>query len=160
MKTAFTKADKFFIKECSRILGESELGQKYFVNSNGKYIGAELLKEGFENDDIYVTIHENGNEVIAFSWILKRGIFNWFPFLHVMVVSKPYRCKGYGKEHLKNFEQLCIHEYKADKGFLMVADSNTYAKNLYLNMGYKIVGTIPSLLIEGINEVLMYKEIF
>lgn len=144
---------------CSEILKQTELGMNYFINSKGQYIGKELLKEGFDKNEIYISKINSSQEIIGFCWIQSRGIFNWFPFLHVLVVSVKYQGMGYGKKHMEHFEELCNKVYKADKAFLIVAEDNEIAKNLYNQLEYKEIGRIPSLLIEGIDEILMFKTI-
>lgn len=153
------RARKELLKECSKILEDSELGQKYFLDSSGKYIGEKLLSEGFENSEVYVSLNDNQqSQVIGFSWIQERGIFNWFPFLHVVAIASSFQGQGYGKLHMKHFEKICIHDFKADKGFLMVGQYNAKAIKLYKDLGYEVVGNVPNLFVNGINETLMYKE--
>ena len=77
----FLKAEKKHLESCSQILENTKLGRLYFLDGNGQYIGHSLLLEGFQNDDIYVSYDkEHPSDIIGFSWIQKRGIFNWFPF--------------------------------------------------------------------------------
>jgi ribosomal protein S18 acetylase RimI-like enzyme len=45
------------------------------------------------------------------------------------------------------------------KVFLVVADFNPRAKQLYQRIGYKEVGKIPNLYKNGITEYLMMKEL-
>lgn len=150
------RANIDYLTICSDILKDSELGMKYFINANGEYIGKELLKEGFDNNEIYVSVTEDGSS-LGFSWIQERGIFHWFPFLHVVAVDKEHRGNGYGTLHLKHFEKMCVTEFEAHKSFLMVGDYNEKAIELYKHLGYKQVGNIPDLFVKGINEILMYK---
>lgn len=147
------------LQRCSKILEQSELGQKYFVNSNGEFICKELLKEGFDNNEIHISKINDSSEIIGFSWIQPRGMFHWFPFLHVVVISKKYQGMGYGRRHMEHFESLCSKEYKVDKAFLIVSEDNERAIGLYQHLGYKNIGNIPSLFIKDIDEVLMYKDI-
>ncbi len=158
-KTSIKLATMRSLEECSAILEESDLGQKYFVNNKGDYIGRELLEEGFNNNEISVLQVGEDSETVGFSWIQARGIFHWFPFLHVVAVSKKYRKLGYGSMLMEHFESLCRTDYKSDKAFLVVANKNIIAKGLYQRLGYKEVGSIPNLYIENADEVLMYKEI-
>ena len=156
---SFLKADERHLTECSEILKNTILGQKYFLDANGKYIGKKLLKEGFEKKEIYVSYSEkNKNQIIGFSWIQPRGIFNWFPYLHVVAIDKKNQGKGYGKKHMTHFECLCKEVYKASKGFLVVGKYNTKAIELYKRIGYQVVGSLPSLFATGLDELFMYKE--
>lgn len=152
-------ASEKYLKECSKILESSVLGQKYFVDRTGDYVGERLLKEGFENNEVYVSVmNEEQPQVIGFSWIQERGIFNWFPFLHVVAIAPSHRGHGYGKVHMKHFEKMCINEFKSHKGFLMVGEYNDKAIKLYSNQGYNVIGKVPNLFVNGIDEILMYKQ--
>lgn len=154
------KASKMNLQACSEILKDSHLGQKYFINSNGSYIGKKLLEEGFENDEIYISRYKNSSsKIVGFSWIQERGIFNWFPFLHVIAVSRQHRGMGYGKFHLEHFDHLCRTSFETDKGFLMVGEYNKKAIELYKRSGYKLIGKVPSLFLKEIDELLFYKDI-
>lgn len=144
---------------CSDILEQTELGQKYFINNTGNYIGKELLKEGFDKNEIYISKAKESSQITGFSWIQPRGMFHWFPFLHVVAISKHYEGMGYGKMHMKHFESLSSNEHKSDKVFLMVSQDNDRAISLYKHLEYKVIGHVPSLFIKDIGEVLMYKDI-
>lgn len=158
-KIIFLKASKGHLTECSEILENTTLGQKYFLDSNGKYIGKKLLAEGFEKGEIYISYCEkNKNQIIGFSWIQARGIFNWFPYLHIVAISKENQGKGYGKKHMAHFESMCQEVFKASKGFLVVGKYNTKAIALYKKIGYQVVGDLPNLFVNGLDEVFMYKD--
>lgn len=155
----FSKAGEENLTKCSQILENTALGQKYFLDSTGEYIGKKLLKEGFEKDEIYISIDQkNKNQIIGFSWIQPRGIFNWFPYLHVVAIAKENQGKGYGKKHMAHFEGMCQEVFKASKGFLVVGKYNTKAIELYKKIGYQVVGSLPNLFVNGLDELFMYKE--
>ena len=159
-KQLIKKASIEHLSICSEILKNSKLGSLYFVDSNGHYIGEELLLEGFHKDDIYVSFNiDNPSQIIGFSWIQSRGIFNWFPFLHLIAIDKDQRTRGYGKGHLLHFEDLCRNEYDSDKAFLMVGSYNQAAIKLYEGIGYEPVGDVPNLFVQGIDEILFYKDL-
>ena len=62
---------------------------------------------------------------------------------------------GIGKK-LIEFIEAKLFETR-DKIFLLVGDYNPGAKIFYEKLGYKQVGTIPSLYRKGIDEYLMMK---
>lgn len=156
----FTKAKLEHLDTCSEILRHSLLGEEYFCNSKGEYIGQMLLLEGIEKREIYISKNALSDQIVGFSWIQERGIFNWFPFLHVVVIAESERSKGYGKQHMNHFHEICSEKLKVDKGFLMVGKDNVQALKLYEVLGYKKVGTVPNLLIQGKDEILMFKEMY
>lgn len=153
----FLKAGKEHLTECSQILKNTLLGQKYFLDSDGKYIGKKLLQEGFEKEEIYISVNAK-NKIIGFSWMQARGIFNWFPYLHVVAISKENQGKGYGKKYMAHFDSMCQEVFKSSKGFLVVGKYNTKAIQLYKKIGYQVVGNLPNLFVNGLDEVFMYKE--
>ena len=138
------KADQSFRQICAELLFKTELGKRYFINHQNEYIGFELLKEGFDKDTIYLAESEKG-QIIGFSWFQERGIFNWFPYLHVLVVDPAYQNTGYGTALLNHFETLCYQE------------NNIKAKSLYEKSGYQVVGPIKDLYIKGVSEILIHK---
>ncbi|HKL41917.1 MAG TPA: GNAT family N-acetyltransferase [Clostridia bacterium] len=155
----FLKAGSEYLTDCSKILENTTLGQKYFLDSTGEYIGKKLLEEGFEKEEIYISFDKNNkNQIIGFSWIQARGIFNWFPYLHVVAIAKENQGKGYGKKHMAHFESMCQEVFKASKGFLVVGKYNTKAIELYKKIGYQMVGSLPNLFVNGLDELFMYKE--
>lgn len=151
------KADKKYLSKCALILGESKLGQDYFINRAGEYNGEYLLKEGFEKNEIYVGINSD-EECVGFSWIQDRGIFHWFPFLHIVAISKSYRGKGYGSSFMSHYENLASKN-GANRIFLMVGSYNTKAIKLYKKLNYQEVGSVPELFVNGVDEILMMKII-
>jgi len=150
-------ADIQYLNACADILAKTELGQKYFLNPDGEYIGEYLLKEGFDKKQIYVAIDEN-NKCYGFSWIEINGIFHWFPFLHVIVTDPDFAKQGIGSKLMDHFENLCFEIDKSDKAFLIVASYNEKAVRFYENRGYLRSGIIPDLYFKGIDEILMYKN--
>lgn len=78
---------------------------------------------------VLIAINEE-NIVLGFIWVILNGIFHSFPYLH-----------------------------DNSKLFLVVADFNPRAKNLYKSIGYKEIGSIPDLYKKGVTEFLMMKEI-
>lgn len=64
---------------------------------------------------------------------------------------------GIGRKLLEFFEDTSVKF--SNKLFLVVADFNPKAKELYLRMGYKEIGIIPGLYKKGVNECLMMKEL-
>ncbi|HOD55091.1 MAG TPA: GNAT family N-acetyltransferase [Candidatus Cloacimonadota bacterium] len=150
------KADQSFRQICAELLFKTELGKRYFINHQNEYIGFELLKEGFDKDTIYLAESEKG-QIIGFSWFQERGIFNWFPYLHVLVVDPAYQNTGYGTALLNHFETLCYQENNAVDYFLAVGDYNIKAKSLYEKSGYQVVGPIKDLYIKGVSEILIHK---
>ena len=156
MKISIIKGNYEYLEDCSSILEDSTLGQKYFLDENKQYIGQKLLKEGFDKKEIYLALDEQG-KCIGFAWIILNGIFHWFPFLHVLAVKKAVRGNGVGKQLMGLFEEIGYVQDKSDKLFLCVDDFSTEAMGLYKSLGYQEVGSIPGMYIPGVVTYLMMK---
>lgn len=156
MTIQIIKGNLGHLADCAGILEDSALGQLYFLDSGGRYIGAELLAEGFDKDEIYVALDEAG-QCLGFAWIIINGIFHWFPFLHVLAVKKTIRGNGVGKRLMALFEEIGFVQDGSDKVFLCVDDFSTEAIGLYKSMGYEEVGRIPGMYVPGVVTSLMMK---
>ena len=93
----------------------------------------------------------------CFTYIIPKGAFHSFPYLHIIAVKKEYRNKGIGKALLEYSENIANEV--ADKLFLVVADYNPDAKRFYERNGYQQVGEIPNLYRPGVTEYLMAKDL-
>jgi ribosomal protein S18 acetylase RimI-like enzyme len=151
MNITVIKGSIEYIDDCDKAIVDSELGKRYF-QTNGS--ARRALEEGFSKDEIYVAV-DNDNACYGFIWIIKKGIFHAFPYIHIIAVKKDFRGKGIGKLLLQCAEKQCFEE--SSKLFLVVADFNLNAKRLYERIGYSEVGEIPSLYRSGITEYLMMK---
>lgn len=156
MAISIRKASIDYLEKCAQILEKSELGQMYFTNNIGKYIGNHLLQEGFDKQEIYVALKDN--ECIGFIWLQLNGIFHWFPYIHIVIVDSDYQGKGVARE-LMDFAQELSRQDHSDRVFLMVGDYNKNAISAYVHMGYTQVGSVPSLFVKGVDELIMMKLI-
>lgn len=157
MDIRIEKADQSRLGDCASILEGSELGRRYFADADGRYIGEELLREGFEKGEVSVALDEGG-ACLGFAWIQLNGIFHWFPFLHVVAVREDLRGCGIGSLLMERFERAAFVEDRSPKAFLMVADFNAEAIALYERRGYERVGAVPGLFLPGVDEILMMKR--
>ncbi|HRY72947.1 MAG TPA: GNAT family N-acetyltransferase [Spirochaetia bacterium] len=156
MDIEIAKADLSRLGDCASILEGSELGRRYFCDARGRYIGGELLREGFEKEEVSVALGGDG-ACLGFAWIQPRGIFHWFPFLHVVAVRADLRGRGIGGKLMDLFERAAFVEERSPMAFLMVADFNAEAIALYGKRGYERVGAVPGLFLPGVDEILMMK---
>ena len=63
-----------------------------------------------------------GGECVGFTYIIPKGAFHSFPYLHIITVKEEFRNKGIGKALLDYSENIAYE--MADKFFLVVADYN------------------------------------
>ena len=149
---SFAEGNEQHLKDCKDALCRSVLGEKYF-SSPGSAENAIL--EGIRQGNLYVALI--GEECVGFTYIIPKGAFHSFPYLHIIAIKKEYRDKGIGKALLDYSERIALE--MADKLFLVVADYNPDAKRLYERIGYQQVGEIPNLSRPGITEYLMAKDL-
>jgi ribosomal protein S18 acetylase RimI-like enzyme len=147
------KAENKHLFDCKIALQKSELGRVYFPEED-KAIKA--LNEGISKGEVFIAINKE-HECLGFIWFILNGAFHCFPYLHIIAVKEEFRNLGIGKKLLQYVEETTSKN--SSKLFLVVADFNPRAKQLYQNIGYKEIGTIPSLYKRGVTECLMMKEI-
>ena len=105
-----------------------------------------------------------GEECVGFTYIIPKGAFHSFPYLHIIAVKEEYRNKGIGKALLDYSEKIAYE--MADRFFLVVGDYNPDAKDynpdakrFYERNGYQQVGEIPNLYRPRVTEYLMAKDL-
>lgn len=157
MRINVVKSSMQYLDDCAEILKESDLGEKYFRNTDNHYTGKEFLYKGFESKEVYIGLDETGN-CVGFVLIRQKGAFSSFPFLHVIAVKKELRGNGIGSRLLSFFEDISFNQEKARVAFLIVGDYNPLARKFYEKNGYAQVGSIPDLYVKGITEFLMMKS--
>ena len=148
----FAEGNEQYLKDCVDALCHSALGEKYF-SSPGSAENAIL--EGIRQGNLYVALI--GKECVGFTYIIPKGAFHSFPYLHIIAVKEEYRDRGIGKALLDYSEQIAFE--MADKLFLVVADYNPDAKRFYERNGYQQVGEIADLYRPGITEHMMVKNL-
>ena len=79
------------------------------------------------------------------------------PYVKSIAVSPDHRSRGVGAVLLAHVERA--FEGRARHLFLCVSSFNGRAKRFYERLGYAAVGVIEDFLIDGADEVLMYKRL-
>ena len=148
----FEKGNEQHLNDCKDALCQSTLGEKYF-SSPGSAENAIL--EGIRQGNLYVALI--GEACIGFTYIIPKGAFHSFPYLHIIAIKEEFRDQGVGKALLGFSERIASE--MADKLFLVVADYNPDAKRFYERNDYRQVGEIPGLDRPGITEYLMAKNL-
>lgn len=144
-------AENKHLTDCKIALQKSELGRVYFPNEDKVH---NALNEGISKGEISVAINEE-SVVMGFVWVIQKGAFHSYPYVHIIAVKEEYRSLGIGKRLIGYIEENSW----SSKLFLVVADFNPRAKKFYLDYGFKEVGCIPNLYRNGITEYLLVKEI-
>ena len=148
----FAEGNEQYLKDCMDALSRSVLGEKYF-SSPGSAENAIL--EGICQVNMYVALI--GEVCVGFTYIIPKGAFHSFPYLHIIAIKEEYRDRGIGKALLEYSERIASE--MADKLFLVAADYNPDAKRFYERNGYQQVGEISNLYRQGITEYLMVKNL-
>ena len=148
----FAKGNEQHLKDCKDALCRSALGENYFSSPES---AENAILEGLRQGNLYVALI--GEECVGFTYIIPKGAFHSFPYLHIIAIKEEYRDRGIGKALLDYSEQIALE--MADKFFLVVADYNPDAKQFYERNGYQQVGEIPNLYRSGITEYLMAKNL-
>lgn len=151
MDITIIKGNINHLDDCEVALVNSELGKRYFSENES---ARKSLEEGFDKNEIYVAV--DNDECKGFIWVIPKGIFHSFPYIHIIAVKSKNRGQGIGEALLRFVE----NEYFTcnAKLFLVVADFNPNAKRLYERLGYSEIGEIPNLYRNGISECLMMKS--
>ena len=111
----FAKGNEQHLKACRDALCRSTLGEKYF-SSPGSAENAIL--EGIYRGNLYVALI--GEECVGFTYIIPKGAFHSFPYLHIIAIKEEYRGMGVGKALLDYSERIASE--MANMFFLVVAD--------------------------------------
>jgi len=112
------------------------------------------IQAGIEQGTFFVALLQG--HCVGFIWVLPKGVFRSFPYIHIIAVKEEYRNRGIGRKLMTHAERIAFTD--TAKIFLLVADFNPDAKRLYESIGYRQVGEIPNLYRDGITECLMMKE--
>lgn len=148
----FAKGKELHLKNCSDALCQSTLGERYFSSPGS---AEDAILEGIRQENLYVAFI--GEECVGFTYIIPKGAFHSFPYLHIIAVKEEYRNKGIGKALLDYSEKIAYE--MTDRFFLVVGDYNPDAKRFYERNGYQQVGEIPDLYRPGVTEYLMAKDL-
>lgn len=153
MEINIIKAELTHLLDCCMALENSELGRVYFSAIGS---AAKVIEEGITKGELYVAVNADSH-CLGFIWVVLKGAFHSFPYLHIIAVKEAHRGKGVGKVLLNYFENIIAG--KSTKLFLVVADFNPKAMKLYRSLGYKEIGVLPDLYREGVHEHLMMKTL-
>ena len=85
----FEKGNEQHLKDCKDALCRSTLGEKYFSSPGS---AESVILEGICQGNLYVALI--GEECVGFTYIIPKGAFHSFPYLHIIAIKKEYRDKG------------------------------------------------------------------
>ena len=150
MDIQFRKGTVEYLDGCIKAMENSSLCTAYFQTEESR---KNAVMEGINRGTLYVVLCSG--ECAGFAYFIPEGAFHAYHYLHLIAIKEEYRGKGLGKKLLDFIEDMLFKS--RDKIFLLVGDYNPDAKIFYEKLGYKYLGTIPSLYRKGIDEFLMMK---
>ena len=120
----FAKGNEQHLNDCRDALSQSTLGEKYFSLPGS---AENAILEGIRQGNLYVALI--GEECVGFTYIIPKGAFHGFPYLHIIAIKEEYRGLGVGKALLDYSESIASE--MADKLFLVVADFNPVGEECF-----------------------------
>lgn len=150
MDIQFKKGTIEDLDDCIKAMENSSMCTAYFQSEESR---KNAVMEGINKEALYVVVCDG--ECAGFAYFIAEGAFHAYHYVHLITINEEYRGKGIGKKLLEFIENILFET--RDKIFLLVGDYNPGAKIFYEKLGYKQVGTIPSLYRKGIDEYLMMK---
>ena len=97
----FAKGNERHLKDCRDALCRSALGERYFSSPGS---AEDAILEGIRRENLYAAFI--GEECVGFTYIIPKGAFHSFPYLHLLVVKEEYRNRGIGKALLDYSENI------------------------------------------------------
>ena len=79
----FAKGNEQHLKDCRDALCQSKLGKRYFSSPGSAEIA---ILEGIRQENLYVAFI--GEECVGFTYIIPKGAFHSFPYLHIIAVKE------------------------------------------------------------------------
>ncbi len=152
----FYRAGSEHIGGCAELMKQSGLAEKYYT-CDSTLLSA--LEKGMVEDEFFVLIDDGA--ILGFVWFRTDGAFHIFPYLHMVVVNEAIRRTGIGRRLVEFYEQQSLRLKNAlrSKSFLVVADFNEGAMQMYRSIGYSEIAPIRDLFRKGISETLMVRTI-
>ncbi len=131
---------------CARMMAGSE---PWITLGRGYEDSLKLIKSP-ERD---VFIARIAGQCVGCIVICMIGAFRGY--IQTIVVGDQWRNKGIGSRLLKFAEE---YVFKREPNlFICVSSFNEKAKQLYLRMGYEVVGELHNYIVHGFSEILMRK---
>ncbi|HBI86243.1 MAG TPA: hypothetical protein DDX71_08195 [Ruminococcus sp.] len=142
---------------CCEMLAESRLGEVYYPS---RKMIADALEKAVSQDSFLVAVN-SADEPVGFIWYQARGMFHSFPYLHMIVVRSDQQHTGIGRKLMQTYEQDSLRLLGAlrTKAYLLVADFNDRAFEIYRKNGYELINQFDGLFRRNVNERLMVKTI-
>lgn len=91
------------------------------------------------------------------AWFLTSGTLALGGYLRLLAVLGPFQGRGLGAALLAAYEAETART--SAHAFLLTSESNPGAQRFYERLGYRRVGLLPSLVVQGEDEALYWKRL-
>ncbi len=102
-------------------------------------------------------VAEQGGAPAGLAWFLASGTLALGGYLRLLAVLGPFQGRGLGAQLLAAYEAETARS--SAHSFLLTSLSNAGAQRFYERLGYRRVGLLPSLVVEGEDEALYWKRL-
>lgn len=133
------------------ILVSNSLFEQYGITAKKARI---LLEQALLSDSsVLWTIHQESS-CLGFAWIELKAAFARSNYLRLLAVNQHCQGLGLGKRLIQYYETQMDHPAGI---FLLATHENQRARDFYSKLGYSEIGTVPSYVIPGLDEVIYFK---
>jgi ribosomal protein S18 acetylase RimI-like enzyme len=102
-------------------------------------------------------VAEEGGAAAGLAWFVTSGTLALGGYLRLLAVLEPFQGRGIGARLLAAYEAETART--SGHAFLRTSDSNAGAQRFYERAGYRRVGLLSSLVVEGEDEALYWKRL-
>ncbi len=92
---------------------------------------------------------------VGFAWGALEGTFLLGGYLKLLAVRPEFQGLGLGRRLLENLEERV--SARSRHLFLLVTHDNGRAIRFYEHLGYRLVGRLPRLVLQGADELILHK---
>ena len=153
MSLRFEKCGPLAPEGCEEFFHDSDIYTHYFEGRNLQ----RYLSRAAAAGELYVAYDEE-NRPIGVMKVAMRGFCGLYPYLNIIGVHAKNRGKGIGAFLMAELERMTLAS-GAKRVALLVSDSNEAGQRFYERLGYWTLGVIPNALNEGVNELVMIKDL-
>ena len=147
-------AEEADLPACEALDGDSLIHTCYF-SEPGAF--GRRLRNAQGKGQLYAAFTADGTAA-GVMCVVPRGFCGMYPYLSLLNTGSAFRGQGVGAFLLEALERMG-REDCARKVSLLVSGFNTDAQRFYRSHGYYEAGRIPSAAKEGIDEILMLKDL-
>lgn len=139
---------------CADIIMSTDFGRLYFPM---REMLEDEIARACEVGDIHYAA--DADEIVGVLWSQQTGMFNTFPYLHIIAVSEDVRGSGIGSVLMDFFERRALGDRMRTRAFLLTKANNDRAQKFYERRGYRRLCEIDGLFRRNTAELLYMKDL-